>query len=281
MISEFFQGEDVGEYVQIAGLIRFSYPSSSGDDGFRVRYKNREEQLAKLYTRERMEERLALFENICLHTLRRQTNKNFSLGLLVGEDMPEEYLLRLQNLIKDVPQLCIIALPSLPYKAAIKAAYAQLFDQGKPFRMSFRLDDDDAVAVDYIERLNEYLPYLVMLTNGMNPVCLTFSSGLTVFGPAGDRKIVSSRRMTPLGLGVAVLAPESWSGNVFVTWHPHLHTRMLTIFDPLESGMLRIFHNSNDSEESVGGIRQSLSEAEIESILRNRFALEIDRVLAI
>ena len=281
MSETLFKGEDVRDLVQIAGLIRFSYPSMSGGDGYNARYDSREAQLAALYSETRMEERFVLFENVCLHSLKHQSCKNFRVGVLAGEDMPAPYLARLQALVDDVPEVELIILPVLPYREALDLAFERLFVDDTPFRMTFRIDDDDAVSLDYIEKINAYLPQMLMMTSGLNPVCLTFTAGLTVLGSGEARKAVASNAMSPRSVGVSVLAPTRWRNNVFLTSHPRLHGRMSTIFDVAETVILRIFHNSNDSEAQVPGQKKPYSDDKVAMILRERFALDMKALLAL
>jgi len=281
MSEDIIEGEDVTSLVQIAGLVRFSYPTKNGADGFKAKYEDRDHQLRSLFAPERMEERLKLFEKVCLHALRNQTRKNFKVGVLIGSDMPNRYRARLEAMIAEVPEVEIISLPILPYKMAIRQAFEQLFDEDKPFRMSFRLDDDDAVAIDYIEKINGFLPQLVPLTSGLDPVCLAFNAGLTLVGQKAQREIVSKNFNTPRSVGVAVVAPAGWSHNVFVAIHPKLQLRMRTVFDPTEIMMLRIFHDSNDSSEVLQGPSKRHTPAQLRSILQERFALDIDDVLTL
>jgi len=174
--------EDIDSLVQIGGLIRFSLPTISG---FQKNPVDREEKLARLFAPARMEQRFRYFETFCLPSLKNQTDPDFTVGVLVGADMPATYRERLETLLADVPQARLIEKPLMLHKKAIAEGFDEVFDRNTPIRFSFRFDDDDALAIDYIERVREKLPQLLLMSGGLDPkpVCLTFSQGLTLLGP--------------------------------------------------------------------------------------------------
>ena len=101
----------LSDLVQIAGLVRFSYPC---EGGFQRVFSNPVAQTEYLYSEQRMEERFRFFEALCLHSLKAQTDKGFSVGVLIGEDMPAKFKARLERLLSGFPQAVLIALPYLP-----------------------------------------------------------------------------------------------------------------------------------------------------------------------
>jgi len=96
-----FDPEEIDELVQIGGLIRFSLPTNGG---FQKNPADLAEKLATVYAPARMAQRFRYFENICLPSLKNQTDGEFTVGVLVGTDMPAKYRLRLESLLEDVPQ---------------------------------------------------------------------------------------------------------------------------------------------------------------------------------
>jgi len=272
--SEFSAGE-VGQQVQIGGLIRFSIPC---DGGYQQNPETTDEKRAMLYAPARMAQRFAYFETFCLHTLKRQTDPNFTIGVLVGEDMPRQYRQHLESLLKDLPQARVIVKPCMPYQELVAQALDEVFDQNTPFRLSFRLDDDDAVALDYIAELRARLPHIFSLSGGVDPIGIAFLHGLTLI----KGQIVPTINARPLGLGLSVLAPAARKVHVFSYAHEKLHQNMPVLMDPYPVMSLRSFHDSNDSRVVLpAGRRPEMNMAEIAAILARRFALDINVVLAL
>ena len=133
--------------MQVIGLCRFSYPA---EGGFQVEHDSIEERIAFLYAAERLEERLALFETICLPGLKAQTDPDFTFVILVGDSLPAQTLSRLLELTADMPQARIVAEPPAPHrKVCQKVLNEARLDPYEPC-LQFRHDDDDAVAVDFV-----------------------------------------------------------------------------------------------------------------------------------
>lgn len=279
MMNDVFESEKLDETVQICGLIRFSFPTVGG---YKTNPESYEEKLAMLYAPERMEQRFEYFEKLCLHTLIRQTNQNFSLGILVGRDMPKIYRDKLDHLLKDLPQAKVIEKPIIRYRAAVRQAFEGLFDSDYPFRFTFRLDDDDAVATDYIERVRASLPQLLLMSGGFDQACLSFSQGLILHGEGLARQFTTGYERSPLGLGLGLLAPSDTEINIYRYNHMLIHTKMPSLIDPGPMMMLRTFHLTNDSEAMLmPSIKIDMSDVEIAAVLKDRFDLEVQDVLAL
>lgn len=270
---------NAAELAQIAGLIRFSYPC---EGGFRREFGSRSEQFEVLFSAKRMEERFKYFEALCLHGLKQQTEKRFTVGVLIGEDMPLIYQARLSDLLASLPQARLFVLPPLPYHRSVKWVFDQLFDQGTPYRLSFRLDDDDSFALDFIEQVVTKLPQLMALSGGLDPVGLSFLKGITLIGPPQARRLVPSVDDTPLGLGLCVLAPKKSSRNALLYSHKKLQTNMPMIMDPVPMMNLRAFHGSNDSCYKLpAGRAIALNGPEMSFVLQRRFGLDKAALLAL
>ncbi len=274
-----FTFEELDELVQIGGVIRFSVPC---EGGFQKNPESRAEKLAKLYAPARMAQRFAYFERLCLHTLKRQTDQNFTLGILVGADMPARYRRQLDLLLQDFAPARVIVKPVMQHRPLMEQAYDAVFDQNTPYRLSFRLDDDDAVAVDYIETVRAKLPVLLMMAPAGQPVCLTFSQSLTLLGPRENRQVVARYERSPISAGLAVLAPAKLKPLVMTLNHMKIHMNMPTLLDPMLPMNLRSLHTDNDSRGVLmAGQKIERASGEIRAVLQDRFALDIDDITAL
>ena len=276
-----FDREELGDLVQIGGLIRFSIPT---EGGFRQNPKSHAEKHAFLYAPERMELRFRYFETFCLPSLKNQTDTDFRVGVLIGEDMPALYRARLEALLADIPQATLISRPVMAHHQVVTSAYNEIFDRKTPIRLSFRLDDDDALAVDYIAEVRARLPALLEMSGGleMKPVCLDYSYGLTLHGEKGERSIVAAHYGAPVSAGLAVLAPADAKPLVMIVEHMRMRMHMATITDPGPVMSLRTLHETNDSVPGTDmAVPGSQSAADLRNLIATRFKLDLDTILAV
>ena len=102
--------------------------------------------MAYLYAPARMEERFRHFEALCLPGLKAQTDPDFLFAILVGEDMPEQWLERLADLVEDFPQAAIIARPPGPHRQVCQSVLNAARRHVNQPCLQVRHDDDDALA---------------------------------------------------------------------------------------------------------------------------------------
>ena len=160
--------------MQVIGLCRFSYPAIGG---FQVEHDSLQAREAFLYAEERMEERFRLMETVALPCLREQTDQNFTLLIVVGDSLPEHYLHRLQELVRDMPQARILAEPPGPHRQVMKRVLNAARDNPDAPCLQFRHDDDDAVSVDFVERLRQTAEDCRGLLSNHRTVAIDFCKG--------------------------------------------------------------------------------------------------------
>ncbi|PZO62763.1 MAG: hypothetical protein DI498_14640 [Paracoccus denitrificans] len=136
--------------VQMIGLCRFSYV---GQGGYQVAHPTIEAQRAFVYDPERLARRWYWFENVTLPALLRQSDPDFTLVILTGDDLPQPYLSQLRDLADFMPQVRLeLRPPGGRHLAVCADAVLPHISSDADVVGHFRQDDDDAVAVDYIER---------------------------------------------------------------------------------------------------------------------------------
>ena len=82
-----------------------------------------------------------------------QTDPDFTLVLMTGPDLPEPYLTQLRELTEIAPQFRLSLVPPMEqHSDACLAATLPHIDPRADVVGHFRQDDDDAVAIDYVER---------------------------------------------------------------------------------------------------------------------------------
>jgi len=160
--------------MQIIGLCRFSYPAYGG---FQVEHETIEDRVAFLYGAHRLEERFRLMETIALPCLKAQTDQDFDLIIVIGDSFPKPYLDRLHDLCADIPQIRIHAEPPRRHRPVMKEILnAARRDPAQPC-LQFRHDDDDAISVDFIERLRGSVSDCPGLIDKNRTVAFDFNRG--------------------------------------------------------------------------------------------------------
>ncbi|OAN79906.1 hypothetical protein A8B78_11740 [Jannaschia sp. EhC01] len=167
----------MAEGVLIQGLCRFSFPCTGG---FKKYHASLEERRAALYARQRLDERTLWFEHIFLPPLRAQSDKDFTLHLLLGEDFPDPWRSRVEAAIKDVPQVKAHWREPGDHRAICRDVMWGGRDLNRAVVAEFRLDDDDAVAVDYVQQLRRSWGKVARLANFHGRVALDHGKGMVL-----------------------------------------------------------------------------------------------------
>lgn len=163
--------------VQVQGLCRFSFPCTGG---FKKYHESLEERRAALYAPKRLDERTLWFEHIFLPPLGAQMDKDFTLHLLLGEDFPEPWRSRVEGAIADVPQVKAHWREPGDHRAICREVMWGGRDLNRSVVAEFRLDDDDAVAVDYVLQLRRSWSKVARLANFKGRVALDHGRGMVL-----------------------------------------------------------------------------------------------------
>lgn len=263
---------------QIVGVCRFSYPATSG---FRLSAKGADAVTEALYAPERMRRRFAYFENVCLPSLAAQTDPDFTFVALIGDAMPIRWRRRLRALRAAYPFLQLCAVEPLGPLQAARRAFRIAAAGDMPFVTGFRLDDDDAVARDYIERLRAAADGLLSLgwATAEGPAAIGFQSGVCWALDAPGQPLFRYSEARPLGQGSAMVASRDFRQNIYRWNHTFLSAHVRCWTDPAPDMFLRTFHGGNDSARTVPAKAHRLSPQDAASVLSDRFGLDTARAL--
>lgn len=261
--------------MQIIGLCRFSYPAIGG---FQVRHDSIEERINYLWARDRLEERFRLLETMALPCLRAQTDQDFDLLILIGDQFPREHRDRLQDLTSGMKQVQIIAEPPHPSREMSKALLNNARRNPSNPCIQFRHDDDDACAVDFIEKLREAAKDVRPLTKKHLTVGLDWNQGYVAeVGADGISATQIHRAFYVSALGMYI------QGDCKLTIHNFMHERIpqfmpcVTYADP--DMFVRTHNGYNDSRQrKVKRVSVDPLTPEQEQLFRDRFAVDIDHV---
>ena len=265
--------------MQIIGVCRFSYPAIGG---FQVDHATVEERVAFLYDPARMEERFRLFESFTLPSLRAQTDPRFTLLIVIGDAMPEPWRGRLTDLVAGMPQVVVAERAPAQHRGVMKEVInAHLADTGL-HSLQFRMDDDDAVAVDFIERLRRTAGDCAGLIARHRHVAIDFNQGLIAApGPNGIAAAPLTEGMITAALAITV--PPGISNTVLNFSHKKMWKRMAVIAQPGEDMFLRGHSDFNDSRRvgEVRDFRLTPLTPEQETHVLRRFNVSADQVRAL
>lgn len=262
--------------MQVIGVCRFSY---LGLGGFQVEHDSLEERAAFLYVPERMEERFRTFETLTLPPLRAQTDPDFTLLIVTGDSLPDPYMERLRALVADLPQAVIRTQSPDRHRQAMQNAINSVRRFDSEPCLQFRMDDDDAVARVYVERLREAARDLRKLGRSHRHIAIDFNQGYIVeTGPQGIAAAATQRPYTTAAL--ALMFKPSVKLSVMNFAHEKLPRMMPTVTFTGEDMLLRGHNGFNDSRQKPGVKPISVTplDAAQEARFRDVFNVDADHV---
>ena len=260
--------------LQVIFFCRFSYPGTKNP--FQSGADTVEERIANLYSEDRMRERLFLFEHVTLPSLRAQTDRDFDLVLLIGTAMPSRWRMELKRLLSDLPQARIVARDPGPDRAVYREVLQAHRNPGATHVAEVRMDDDDAVAVDYVAKLRKLYPSAARSRLGLKRVAVDHSCGLLL--NAADTTITyRPLRAAYWGVALAVIMAPDDKASALDFPHHKIWMRMPSLSRPHPIMFIRGYHAANDS--SIGpnaGIAFEMDHHAIIKALKERFAIDPD-----
>lgn len=261
--------------MQVIGLCRFSYPAIGG---FQVEHDDIDERIAYLYGAQRLEERFQLMEAVALPCIKAQTDPEFELIIVIGDQLPKQHHERLHDITADIPQVRIIAEPPRPQREVMKEIFNKARKDPSEPCLQFRHDDDDAFAVDFIERLRAASEDAKSLTAQHKAVNFDWNKGFVAeFGADGISSTPIHRSLYPAAMGMQI------RGNSPLTIMNFAHEkigRFMPVVSYAEPPMFVRSHNgSNDSRQKpVKAVPVKPVDHEQSQMYAARFAIDIDHV---
>ena len=264
--------------IQILGLTRFSVPSTGA---FQVEHESIEERRAYLYDPARLAQRFAWFEQVTLPGIAAQKDPGFKLVVLMGEDFPEPWRARMLAHVARIPQLVAhFAPPGHHRKICADAIFAHV-DPGAEVVLQFRLDDDDAVAMDFTRRLRrDWRKFRAFHADRDGPIALDYTRGINLFAGRDGRIEIVPRREAFLGVAFAIATRPGDGHHVLGYMHHLIWQHMPTISLPDEIMWLRGAHGHNDSGAPGRKPMFEADEATLRQVLRKRFRIDLPALRA-
>ena len=256
--------------MRVIGICRFSYAALGG---FKRMHDSIEEREAYLYAPARMELRFRHFEALTLPCLRAQTEPDFTLLIVTGESLPARYLARLREMTADIPQIKIVQSPPMKHRQAMQLAIRQELGDDEDESLQFRLDDDDAVAVNFVRAIRRRARQSLRLRKNWRNMAFEFRSGYYVQLSA-DGILAQKMQASFLACGLAVSFRPGDPKTIMNFGHHKLHHTMPMLIEPEPAMYIRALHEDNDSRYAPKpGALQPLTE-EDRTLLRARFNVD-------
>lgn len=241
--------------MQVIGLCRFSYPAIGG---FQLVHDTIEDRIAFLYDDARMEERFRLFEALTLPALRGQTDPDFDLVILIGDSLPQRHENRLRDLTADMRQVQIIKEPPKQHRPLVKSLLQNARRDPNLPCLQFRMDDDDAVAVDFVEELRRTSRDCKTLMRQNQAVAIDFNNGF-LLRPSPDGPMVAEVKRPYLTAALAVHIAGGSKLTAMSMAHHVIYQHMPTITLTKRAMYVRSYNDFNDSHQRRGAPKEELS----------------------
>lgn len=230
--------------IQMLGLCRFSYV---GLRGFQVIHDDIQTRRAFLYDPDRLERRWQWFSRVAIPGWLAQTDPDFALVIMTGPDLPQPYLSRLQDLCNRVPQLQLALVPPMEkHRDACRAAVLDHIDPTADVIGHFRHDDDDAVALDYIQRSREDFGLVKRLWQANGRLSLDYGRGLMVTAADG-RLSITPWLCHNMGVALTIFLPPDAKETALSFNHANLGKWMPGVSINAPVMFIRSIHQDSDS----------------------------------
>jgi len=262
------------EGVQVQGLCRFSYPCRGG---FKKYHEDLAERRAALYDPKRLDARTLLFEQVLLPGIAAQTDPDFTLHILLGEDLPEPWRGFMEDYLTAVPQLKAHWRGPEDHRTACRQVLWGGRDENKAIVAEFRLDDDDAVAVNYVRHLRVLYRKLSRLAGANGRVALDHGKGVVLQGnPDGtvDARVLLTHCWSA---GLAVYLRPDDDATIMDFPHHRIWQRMPFVNLTETAMFIRCDHGTNDSRTPAAA-PAAIPEEQMPELLMRRFHVDLDEI---
>lgn len=264
--------------TKIIGVMRFSVFTPTY---YSERFDTLDAIAEHLFSPERMALRFRIFETLVLPSLMAQTDQDFDLVILTAERLPAEYLDRLRNAVAELPNVHLRPVGTEKHYQLIKEGYASVDPGAATHLVRFRLDDDDAVDLNYIKRLRKRAAGLLKMQGATVPQIISFNRGFYVNMRSGGNEVFDACERAPLSTGTALLSPVAYTRNPYRYNHRQLPQHYSTYSDISMPAFIRTIHGDNKSKPTQMGLTHQLRTETVKRELRTHFGLELSDLQAL
>jgi hypothetical protein len=256
--------------VKMTGVVRFSVLTNGL---YSERFPDPADAAAYLFSPERMELRFRLFERVCLPSLARQSDPDFRLVVLTSDQMPRQYLWRLEDLLSPLENTSLVVSEPGAHYQLIREAYDSVPAGDETHAIRFRIDDDDAVDGNYVKRTKAFARSLIQMQGDEAPFVIAYNRGIYLRGRGEEAEIYDACERLPLSIGTAVVVPVSSPLNPYRYNHRKFPQYFNTFTDISAPCFLRTIHGDNKSTPTEAGDTRQWGEKTLRRNLKRHFGL--------
>ncbi|MEX0339504.1 MAG: glycosyltransferase [Arenibacterium sp.] len=260
------------------GLLRFSVLTPTY---YSEKFDTLEATAAHLFSEERMALRFHLFENLCLPSLTRQSDPNFQALILTAESLPAPYMARLENLLAPYDNIALRPVGTGNHYPLLRKAYNSVPTEGATHRIMFRLDDDDALDLNFIKRTKQLAQGLFHFHDAPPPTILAYNRGYYVQFQDGENDVFDACERAPLSTGVTLVAPLDHATIPYRFVHRKFAQHYNTYSDISVPGFIRTIHGDNKSNPSIFGLSRKMEQHAMAEELKTCFGVSLDTLKAL
>lgn len=264
--------------VKTIGVLRFSVLTPTY---YSERFDTLEKTAAHLFSPDRMALRFRLFEQLCLPSLTRQSDPDFDTVVLTAESMPPRYLDKLRALLDPYPNIHCRPVGTQKHYGLLKAGFNSIPVGDATHRAMFRLDDDDAVDVDFIGRTKLIANAMLDMQGPDIPFVIAYNRGFYVRGTPDGNEVFDACEHSPLSTGTTLVASLDHGTNPYRFNHRKMAQHYNTFSDISVPGFIRTVHGDNKSNPKQMGITHKMEPGDIDAQLRLHFDTTLDHLLAL
>ncbi len=258
------------------GVMRFSVLTPTY---YSERFDSLDAIAAHIFSPERMALRFHLFERLVLPSLLRQSDDGFDLVVLTAERLPPAHMDRLRALLDPVPHIHLKPVGTEKHYQLLKDGYNGIDPGDATHRILFRLDDDDAVDINYIRRLKWICRTLHKMHPKTETYAIAFNRGFYVRREeGGENEVFDAVERAPLSTGTALLAPVSYHRNPYRYNHRALPQHYNTYSDISVPAFIRTIHGDNKSTPTQMGLTHKMKPPAMDAALQKGFGVSLDEM---
>jgi hypothetical protein len=195
----------LSQQIPVVGLIFFSMVGERiAPELISQAEMSSEQRIAAILAPTRLRARQALFEAFTLPALDDQTDPDFKIVLITSDRLPQDYRARLDEISRTRPYLSVRAYPQTitfedSARDALAGALGEIGQDPAGRVVHFRLDDDDALARDFIARLRT--------ASADQPTgrVVSFTQGWYVRPDTGNRLAAAALDYPKISIGLALV----------------------------------------------------------------------------
>ncbi|WP_162998047.1 MULTISPECIES: glycosyltransferase [Brevundimonas] len=231
--------------TDIVGIMRFSVLSTTENPFVIAQRKSFDDLAAEVLDPARLDVRFRLFEHITLPSLDAQTQGDFTILLVAPRLLPQTYRDRLDALAASRSYLHLVYADETDFKMkGLRPLIVNELVTSKDAFTTFRIDDDDAVSRNFIERIRRFTKpefefFGVSLCNGY----------LLDIGDA-SRDVRLKHKIYPnLAVGLSYVARRRRPRIFYdvTIGHVKMHHRTPVVTDARSPAYLALTHSTNDT----------------------------------